>query len=98
MSLAKHRHVPGARVGRMSDETLTFDMSYGDAFTDAARLEAYLDEVQQILDSAGVVADYLLNTETFAAQWSLWQCVDPTAPLVVQLSDAHSHAAEGFVY
>jgi len=82
----------------MSDETLTFEMAYADAFTDAARLEAYLDEVQQILDSAGVVADYLLNTETRTAQWSLWQGADPTAPLVVQLSDAHSHAAEQFVY
>lgn len=82
----------------MSDETLTFDLSYADAFTDAARLEAYLDEVQQILDSVGVVADYLLNTETRTAQWSLWQDTDPTAPLVVQLSDAHSHAAEQFVY
>lgn len=82
----------------MSDETLTFDMAYADAFTDAARLESYLDEVQQVLDSAGVVADYLMNTELFTAQWSLWQDADPTAPLVVQLCDAHSHAAEQFVY
>ena len=46
---------------------------------------------QQILDSAGVVADHLCNTKTCTAQWTLWQ----GAPLVVQSSDEHSHAVEG---